>query len=237
MEFVFGYLAGLLTLINPCILPVLPIVLATALQASPKGPLALAAGLSLSFVVLGVGVSALAHLTGITTELVAQIGAYVMIAFGLVLLIPALGDRFSNATAGFADKADSRLEDIDRGSLVGQFAGGILLGAVWSPCAGPTLNAAIGLALQGESLVWATAIMIVFAMGVSTIVLLLGYGARAAIMRRQALMRKIAQRSRPFMGAVFVAVGLALVFGVHHTIEAWALRNLPTWFNDFSISI
>ncbi|TMV51775.1 cytochrome c biogenesis protein CcdA, partial [Thioclava sp. BHET1] len=47
MELILGYAAGLLTLINPCVLPVLPIVLASALQASRFGPLALAAGLSL----------------------------------------------------------------------------------------------------------------------------------------------------------------------------------------------
>ena len=58
MEIVFAYLAGLLTLINPCVLPVLPIVLATALQASKWGPLAVAAGMSLMFIALGIGISA-----------------------------------------------------------------------------------------------------------------------------------------------------------------------------------
>ena len=58
MDIILAYLAGLLTLINPCVLPVLPIVLATALQASPLDPAALAGGMSLSFVTIGVGVSA-----------------------------------------------------------------------------------------------------------------------------------------------------------------------------------
>ena len=68
MEFIFAYGAGLLTLINPCVLPILPIVLATALNASRHGPLALAAGLSLSFVVLGMGVTVLGYSLGITEE-------------------------------------------------------------------------------------------------------------------------------------------------------------------------
>ena len=53
MDLFFAYIAGLLTLINPCVLPVLPIVLATALNADRRGPIALAAGMSLSFVTLG----------------------------------------------------------------------------------------------------------------------------------------------------------------------------------------
>ena len=56
MDLVFAYLAGLLTLINPCVLPVLPIVLASALQVSPLGPVVLATGMGLSFVAVGMAV-------------------------------------------------------------------------------------------------------------------------------------------------------------------------------------
>ena len=89
MEFVFAYIAGLLTLINPCVLPVLPIVLASALNESRWGPVALAAGMSLSFVVFGVFVTAFGGAIGLTQDLLAQIGAVLMVAFGLVLLTPA----------------------------------------------------------------------------------------------------------------------------------------------------
>ena len=83
MEFVFAYGAGLLTLINPCVLPILPIVLATALQASPRGPLAVAAGMSLSFVVLGLAVTVLGRSIGLTPEMVADAGAVLMVLFEL----------------------------------------------------------------------------------------------------------------------------------------------------------
>ena len=79
--------------------------------------------------------------------------------------------------------------------------------------------------------------MIAFALGVSTIILVLGYGARSAIMRRQALMRRIAQKSRPIMGAIFLAVGLAILFRFHHILEAWAVQNLPVWLVDLSVSL
>jgi cytochrome c biogenesis protein CcdA len=237
MELIFGYLAGLLTLINPCVLPVLPIVLATALNASPRGPIALAAGMSLAFVFLGIAVSTVGLALGILPEDVARIGAVFMVIFGLVLLIPKLSDGFSAITSRFSSRADARVDDLDRGGVAGQFWGGVLLGAVWSPCVGPTLGGAIALASQGQSLLWAGAIMASFALGVSTVILLLAYGARATLMRRQALMRRIAQKSKPIMGALFLLVGLALLFEVHIIIERWALQNLPTWLVDFSVSI
>ena len=83
MDVVLGYLAGLLTLINPCVLPVLPIVLATAIQAHRFGPVAVAAGMSASFVALGMLVSVAGRSLGITEETIAQAGAVLMIGFGL----------------------------------------------------------------------------------------------------------------------------------------------------------
>ncbi|MGC9419829.1 MAG: cytochrome c biogenesis CcdA family protein, partial [Rhodovulum sp.] len=95
MELIFGYLAGLLTLINPCVLPVLPIVLATSLQADRRAPLALAAGMSVSFVALGLGVATLGPALGITEDTVSRAAAVLMVGFGLVLLVPAFGARFA----------------------------------------------------------------------------------------------------------------------------------------------
>ncbi len=111
----------------------------------------------------------------------------------------------------------------------------MLLGAVWSPCIGPTLGGAISLASQGENLGQVALTMIIFALGVSTIIVALGYGARSVIMGRQAAMRRIADKSRPIMGVAFVAVGLGILFRVHHMLEAWAIQNLPAWLIDFSV--
>ena len=159
MELVLGYAAGLLTLINPCVLPILPIVLATALQAGRAGPLALAAGMSLSFVGLGMLVSTVGFALGITEETVSNAGAVLMIVFGAILLVPRFSAAFATATAGVATSADSQMDGLGTRGVSGQCVGGILLGAVWSPCIGPTLGGAISLASQGESLAWAGAII------------------------------------------------------------------------------
>ena len=237
MEFLLGYGAGLLTLINPCILPVLPIVLASALQNHKHGPLALAAGMSLTFVILGVGVATLGASIGLDADRVSQIGAVMMLGFGAVLLIPQLNSKFALATAGVASGADTRVGRLDQTSLRGQFLGGTLLGAVWSPCVGPTLGGAISLAYSGESLALATGIMISFAMGISTIIIALGYGAREAIMSRQVAMRALAEKSKPLMGIIFVAVGVMILTRFNQVIEVWLLDLMPDWLLFFSVSI
>ena len=237
MEFVFAYFAGLLTLINPCVLPVLPIVLVSALNAHRAGPLALAAGMSVSFVVFGVLVTAFGASVGLTQDRLAQIGAVMMMAFGLILVVPMFAQRFEMATAGVAAGADTRMNSLNVGSLRCQFAGGLLLGTVWSPCIGPTLGGAIALASQGESLGYVTLIMTAFAMGVSTLILGLGFGAQEAIRPRAQALRGLAERSKPIIGATFLVIGALLFFEVHHLIEGWLLNVMPIWLQDLSVSI
>lgn len=234
MDILFAYLAGLLTLINPCVLPVLPIVLASALGQSRAGPVALAAGMSLSFIVFGVFVTAFGNAIGLTQDLLSQIGAVLLVAFGLVLLVPAFARQFEAATAGVSAGADARMTGLS-GGVRGQFLGGMLLGAVWSPCIGPTLGGAIALASQGQTLWWVALIMAGFAAGVSTFIIALGLGTGEAIRARATSLRGLAERSKPLLGAAFVIVGLMILFRVHHMIEAGLISILPHWLQDLSV--
>ena len=237
MELLFAYGAGLLTLINPCVLPILPIILASSVQTNRHGPLAVAAGMSASFVILGMLLTVLGRTLGINEDTIVTTGAVLMIVFGLVLLVPRLSAGFATATAGFSSSANASIDSIDQSGLGGQFLIGILMGAVWSPCIGPTLGAAIGLASQGESLIFAAAIMLFFAFGVSTIILALGYGTRSVIIRRREWMTAVAKKSRPLMGGVFVLVGIGILLHLPRYAEVWLINNLPTWLIDLSVSI
>jgi cytochrome c biogenesis protein CcdA len=231
MDFLLAYAAGLLTLINPCVLPVVPIVLATALQANRLGPVALAAGMSLAFVAFGLAITSFGYAIGLDDVVLARIGAVLMLALGAILLVPRANAVFSLATGGVAARADARLDGVDRSGLGGQFLGGVLLGAVWSPCIGPTLGGAISLAAQGQGLARAGTVMAAFALGVSTLMLALAYGLRAAHLRR------FAGAAKPVLGGAFVLVGLFILLGLNHILEAWLLAHMPTWLVDFSVSI
>jgi len=235
LELPLAYLAGLLTLINPCVLPVLPIVLASALNQDRRAPVALAAGMSVSFVAVGMLVATVGYAIGLTVDLMSKIGAILMMVFGTVLLVPAFAQRFELAFAGLSGSAGQKMTDAGSDGLKGQFLGGILLGAVWSPCIGPTLGGAVALASQGQNLAWAALIMVFFALGVSTLIVGLGLGARETLRNRTDKLRGIAERSKPIMGAVFLTVGLLLFFNVNHFIDAWAMQIMPIWLQDLSV--
>ncbi len=235
MELLFGYLAGVLTLINPCVLPVLPIALASSLHADKRGPLLLALGMSVTFVGLGLSIATMGPAIGLGEEEVARAGAVLMMVFGTFLLIPAFSERFALATAGLSSRADASMGALEGAGLRNQFLGGVLLGAVWSPCIGPTLGGAISLASQGSSLVWAGLIMTSFALGISTIILALAYGARESIRKRQESLRGLAEKSKPIMGAVFLGVGLMILFELHKYAEIWLLEIMPIWLQDLSV--
>lgn len=237
IELFFAYGAGLLTLINPCILPILPIVLSTALLADRRAPLRLAAGMSLSFITLGLGLSAAGPGLGLSPDAMARGAALVMAVFGLMMLVPRLSASFATATTAFAARADQSLAADWATSPKGQLLGGILLGAVWSPCIGPTLGAAISLAASRADLVGAGLVMTAFAAGVSTLILLLAYGAKSRLQARKALIARLAPKARPILGGAFLAVGLFLWFGLNHPVEAWLLDTLPPWLTDLSVAL
>ncbi|MBX3497781.1 MAG: cytochrome c biogenesis protein CcdA [Rhizobiaceae bacterium] len=237
MELILAFAAGLLTLLNPCVLPVLPLAVASGLETGRTGPFALAAGMGLSFTLVGVVVSLLGPGIGLAPEAVTRAFSVLMVLFGLALLVPALNARFAFATAGIANAASQRLARQEGRTTVAQFLGGILLGAVWSPCIGPTLGGAIALASQGAELGRATAIMLAFSAGVSVVVVGLAFGARRLTAGGRQAMEVAARWSKPLTGAAFVLVGLATFFGVADVAIGGLLLLMPDWLQDFTVSI
>ncbi|MFL1877098.1 cytochrome c biogenesis protein CcdA, partial [Hansschlegelia beijingensis] len=97
--------AGVLSVLSPCVLPLLPIVFAAAASEHRLGPLALAAGLALSFVAIGLFVATIGFAAGLDSSVFRAVGAFLLIAIGVVLLLPAAGRAFARAAAPAADWA------------------------------------------------------------------------------------------------------------------------------------
>lgn len=235
MDLIFGYIAGVLTLLNPCVLPVLPVILIAALNQHKLGPVALCAGLSVTFVTIGLFIASIGPALGIDDYVVSRIASVLMIVFGIILLVPALSARFTSAASSASNAMAVKQSGLDDTGLMGQFVTGLLLGAVWSPCIGPTLGGAISLAAQGGSLVWAGLIMVAFALGVSSVILILATVSREALFRRKASLQKLAKYARPATGVILVLLGLFLFFQLQHYVEAWAVEALPYWLQDLSV--
>ena len=237
MDLVFAYLAGLLTIINPCVLPVLPVVLIAALSEHRYGVWALCAGLTVMFVVLGTVVAAIGPALGIDETTISAGASLLMIVFGTVLLVPALSARFSMAASGMSNAMSAKFHTSPTGGLTGQAFTGALLGAVWSPCIGPTLGGAIALAAEGSNLPWAAMIMLFFAFGVSTLIGGLALLSREGLMRQRGRLQAITPYARPIVGVLLLALGLFLWFQLNHVVEGWLLDTLPAWLIDASVAL
>jgi cytochrome c biogenesis protein CcdA len=142
----FAFVAGVLSFLNPCVLPLLPIVFATAASTHRLGSVAMTTGLIVSFMAFGMFVAVLGFSLGYDGISLQTVAAIMLVAIGLVLMAPPLQARLALAAAPIVNRADRYIGEFATGGLTGQFGLGVLLGIVWTPCVGPTLGAASVLA-------------------------------------------------------------------------------------------
>lgn len=222
-----SFLAGLVTILNPCVLPLVPILIASALGKSRFGPLALAGGLVTSFTLFGFTVIAFGYSLGINEQAVRLLAGGLLAVAGVVLLVPQSQAALSAAAAPIANFGNQRLARLSGEGWYGQYAIGLLLGVVWAPCVGPTLGVAIAAASQGQDLASSFLIFLIFGLGVATSVLAFAYGSRKAMGERRKTLSVIAQYGKPLFGAALLVVGLMVVSGFDKVIEIALLDALP----------
>lgn len=231
-----AFVAGLLSILSPCVLPLVPIVLGAAVTAHAFGAFALAAGLAVSFTLLGLLLALVGFGLGIDAGVFRMAAAVIMIALGAVLLVPAWQARLAAAGGPVAGWADQRLGGFASSGLAGQFAIGILLGAVWSPCVGPTLGAASLLASQGRDLPQVALTMAVFGIGAAVPLVLLGLLSRATLMRFRSSLMSAGKLGKGLLGTAFILIGVAIVSGADKKIEAALVDTSPQWLTDLTTS-
>lgn len=224
-----SYAAGALSTLSPCVLPLLPVILFGVLERHAWGPVALAAGLSTSFAAVGIAVASFGFSIGIDPTLLRLGVAALLVSVGIVLLVPMLQNRLAAFASPVATGGQTLLARLQPSGISGQFVLGALLGAIWSPCSGPTLGAAIGLAAQGETLGKAASIMLTFGLGAATPILALAYGSRHAISTRRDWLTRTSHFAKPLMGTAFVAIGALVLTGLDKIVEASLTRAMPDW--------
>ncbi len=232
--FGLALIAGILSTLSPCVLPLLPIVLGTAATQHRLGPVALAAGLALSFVVIGLFVATVGFAIGLDTGVFRMIAAVLMIAIGAVLMMPRLQEQVAVAAGPVGAWAGNHLGNAGGEGLSGQFLVGLLLGAVWSPCVGPTLGAASVLAAQGKDLAQVTLTMLMFGIGAALPLLVLGMLSREAMLKMRNRMMDAGGMMKFALGLILVLVGFAVVSGVDKSIEAALVAWSPEWLTNLT---
>lgn len=227
-------LAGILSTLSPCVLPLLPLVLGAAVSEHRFGPIAFAAGLAASFVAIGLFVATIGFSIGLDTSLFRAFAAVILIGFGLVLLLPKLQAQLAVAAGPVGGWADDRFGGFAANGLKGQFALGLLLGAVWSPCVGPTLGAASVLAAQGKDLGQVAFVMIAFGVGAALPLLVLGLVSREVMIRWRDWLLRTGQGGKVMLGILLLAIGLLILTGLDKRLETLLVDASPAWLTQLT---
>ncbi|MFH2134491.1 MAG: cytochrome c biogenesis CcdA family protein [Pseudomonadota bacterium] len=223
-----SFLAGVLSTLSPCVLPLVPILMGSAAGTHRFGPFALVGGLMLSFTLIGVGLGSLGGSIGLEQDTLRMVGGILLLLFGAVLVSSRLQDRFSAAVSQLG-VGQGMLARFNLDGLHGQFLLGLLLGVVWSPCVGPTLGVAITLASQGEAMVQVASVMLVFSLGAGLPLLALGMLSRQAMGKWRGRMLAAGQKAKKLFGVALLLIGVLVLSGADKGFERWAVNAMPEW--------
>jgi cytochrome c-type biogenesis protein len=229
-----AFVAGALTIVSPCVLPLLPIVFGTAASKSTWGPVALGAGVVLAFVSVGLFVALVGFSIGLDGGFFRNIAAAILVLIGLVLLLPALQNRLSLLASPLSAWAQNKMGGIAASGVAGQFGVGLLLGTVWSPCVGPTLGAASLLAAQGKDVFQVALTMIAFAIGVGIPLIIIGLASRSLLQRSRGKLLSASHRFKSVLGTILVVLGVLIVSGYDKPVEAALVEASPEWLTKLT---
>lgn len=227
-------LAGVLTFLNPCVLPILPLVFGASAGEHRYGPAALAGGLALSFTLVGLFVATIGFSLGLDPSLFRTVSAGLLIVFGALLVVPRAQYAVQTAMGPIADWGSRRSDAHDASGIGGQFGLGLLLGAVWSPCVGPTLGAATLLASQGEALGSVALTMLVFGIGAAIPLLLLGTVLRPQMARLREGLGTAGRTGKLLLGGGMILVGALVLTGFDKLLETALIEVSPAWLTELT---
>lgn len=224
--------AGSLTTLSPCVFPLLPLVLGGALQGNRFAPVAMGVGMTTSFALIDMVLGALGPALGIDGDSVRTGGAVMLIAFALVMLVPALGERFTQWMLPIASSANAASTQLDGGSLLGALLLGSVLGLVWSPCSGPLLGSALTLVASEGGVARGGLVLGIFGLGTAIPLVAVAYASRSGFMRVRDWVLARMERVRHGFALLLGALGVAILMGGDKWMETQILLWLPdAWVN------
>jgi cytochrome c biogenesis protein CcdA/thiol-disulfide isomerase/thioredoxin len=199
-----AFVAGVVTALSPCVLPVLPIVLAGGATGGPRRPFAIVAGLVASFTAFTLAATALLSALGLPEDLLRNIAIGVVLVVGLSLLFPSL--------ARILERPFQALGRRRPGDAGGGFFLGISLGLLFTPCAGPIIAAVATLAATSRFSAETVLVTFAYALGAGVVLLLIAFAGRSGM--NLGWLRERAPAVRQALGGVIVAVAVLMIFGL-----------------------
>ena len=221
----FAFLAGVVTVLSPCILPILPIVLSGTVTGGKRRPWGIVTGFILSFTFFTLFLSAIVRATGVSPDVMRTLSVLIIGLFGVSLLIPRAQVWLEQVFSRLASKAPL-------GKQRQGFGGGVLiglsLGLVWTPCVGPILASVISLALSGSVTGSAVVITLAYSLGTAIPMLGIAYGGRALLQKVPWLVRNTGIIQKLF-GVLMILVALAIQFNYDRKFQAYVLTKFPQY--------
>ncbi|MDX6625232.1 MAG: hypothetical protein QOE56_221 [Solirubrobacterales bacterium] len=219
----FGFIAGAATAVSPCVLPVLPVALSAGATGGRRRPLGIVAGLTVSFTFAIVALVYVISALGLPNELLRDVAIGVLLAFGIVLLVPPLSSRLEAWLSGFAGRAG--MPRLGGDGFWSGTAVGASLGILYVPCAGPILGGVITVTASQSFNAGRLAVALAYGIGSALVLYLLMLGGRR-------LVKPLARRGGALqmaMGAIMVVVALAMWGEYDLRFQRDVTANLPSF--------
>ena len=230
MSVFFAFVAGVVTVLSPCVLPLLPVILANSAIGGRLRPAGIVVGFAVFFSGITLLLSLLVRQFALSPDVHRTTAALIFIVMGLVLAIPALKARFEMLAAPVAGRIGGGPSS-GSGSSSG-FGGGLVAGAglglAWTPCVGPIMASVITLALNQQT-TWHSALTaLAFSLGTAIPMgLAVLFGHR--LYSRIGFLKRNSARIQQAMGILILGVGLAIWFGFDRAIQIALFRAFPGW--------
>ncbi len=228
----FAFLAGIVTILSPCILPVLPVVLGSSAGGGKARPWGVVTGFIASFTVFTLTLSALVQALHFDPDLLRWIAAGLITLFGLVLVIPFLKDGFMRAATAISGRFALQASPQFGKKTPSGFFSGLLLGAslglVWTPCVGPIMASVVSLALSQTVDAGSIFITLAYSAGTAVPLFLILQGGRSLLNRFPFFTRHSGAIQRIF-GVLMLVTGIAILAGWDRGVETWLLKTFPNY--------
>lgn len=224
----FAFISGVITILSPCILPVLPIVLSGGGGGGKARPFGVIAGFVLSFTFFTLALSAIVSALGVPADFLRYAAIVLVVALGLVMLVPRLRDGFERFASRIASRGGSGAASASSSGFWGGIPVGLSLGLVWTPCVGPIMASVISVALTQKIDGGSVLIGLAYSLGTALPMLGVMLGGRALIARVPALSRNAAKIQKVF-GVVMISMGLVLALQWDRKLQTAILAAFPAY--------
>lgn len=224
----FAFLAGIVTILSPCILPVLPIILTSTIGGQEIGksrPLGVVIGFILSFTFFTLFLSTIVKLTGIPADFLRYFSIIVIVSFGISLLIPKFQvflEKLFSRLAGFMPQSQNK-KGFGGGLVIG-----FSLGLLWTPCVGPILASVISLAISGTVTFNAFLITLFYSLGTALPMFLIMLGGQNALRRVPWLLANTGKIQKAF-GVLMILTAVGIFFNIDRRFQTYILSVFPNY--------